>query len=250
MPFVAGTISPPSQPQRCYTFDVALLEESPKTFEEAVNTMVITTPFSMQTTTVTQAQWRAVMTDNRNPSNYKSDDLPVEQVSWDDAARFCSRLSEKEGQHYRLPTEAEWEYACRAGTTTAYYTGDTEQDLDKAGWYEGNSRSRMRPVGQKQPNLLGLYDMHGNVWEWCYDVYATFSKADVVDPKGPQSNAGHSMCLLRGGSWGDERGSVGLVSGSGTCQYSGSTIPGFESAWTPTSPSIVPLAANFKGLQR
>jgi len=113
---------------------------------------------------VTQAQWRAVM--GRNPSRFRSDNLPVEQVSWNDAKDFCHRLSQMTGREYRLPTEAEWEYACRAKTTGAY-----AGDLGAMAWYLKNSDLKTHPVGQKLPNEFGLYDMHGNVEEWCEDQW-------------------------------------------------------------------------------
>ncbi|MBE6402031.1 MAG: formylglycine-generating enzyme family protein [Verrucomicrobia bacterium] len=121
---------------------------------------------------VTQKEYESVM--GRNPSRFKGGNLPVEQVSWNDAVEFCKKLTEREralgrisaDQEYRLPTEEEWEHACRAGTTTKYYTGDTEADLARAGWYRRNSDGKTHPVGQKVPNAFGLYDMHGNVWEW------------------------------------------------------------------------------------
>ena len=121
---------------------------------------------------VTQAQYASVM--GANPSNFKGENLPVEQVSWNDAVKFCEKLTARErvlgliseNQEYRLPTSDEWEHACRAGTATRFYTGDAESDLDRAGWYDGNSGDKTHPVGQKEPNAFGLYDMHGNVCEW------------------------------------------------------------------------------------
>ena len=121
---------------------------------------------------VTQAQYASVM--GANPSNFKGENLPVERVSWNDAVRFCEKLTAweralgliSENQEYRLPTSDEWEHACRAGTATRFYTGDAESDLDRAGWYDGNSGDKTHPVGQKEPNAFGLYDMHGNVCEW------------------------------------------------------------------------------------
>ena len=137
---------------------------------------------------VTQAQYASVM--GANPSNFKGENLPVERVSWNDAVRFCEKLTAweralgliSENQEYRLPTSDEWEHACRAGTATRFYTGDAESDLDRAGWYDGNSGSKTHPVGQKEPNAFGLYDMHGNVWEW------------TATAKGP-------FRVRRGGSW-------------------------------------------------
>ena len=140
---------------------------------------------------VTQAQWEAVM--GNNPSYFKGANLPVERVSWEDAQEFCQKLSQRTKKTYRLPTEAEWEYACRAGTTGAY-----AGVLDEMAWYNKNSEGKTHAVGQKKPNVFGLYDMHGNVWEWCQDWYGNYSSASQTNPTGPQ--AGTSR-VLRGGSW-------------------------------------------------
>jgi len=163
----------------------------------------ITKPFYMQTTEVTQAQWKAVM--GNNPSYFKGDDLPVEQVSWDDAQEFIKKLSAKEGVKYHLPTEAEWEYACRAGSTTRFCFGDDESKLGEYAWYNENSDNKTRPVGQKKPNARGLYDMHGNVWEWCQDWYDEnyYKNSPAEDPQGPASGA---IRVVRGGRWFGEAG--------------------------------------------
>ena len=128
--------------------------------------------------------------------------LPVWGVPWKDALEFCNRLSEREGREYRLPTEAEWEYACRAGTTTVWYFGEQELELNECAWLNSNSQGAPHPVGQKRPNPWGLYDMYGNVEEWCSDWYdeAYYGESPIVDPKGPETKkqAGH---VLRSGSW-------------------------------------------------
>jgi formylglycine-generating enzyme required for sulfatase activity len=167
--------------------------------DEIKHKVTLTKGFYMQTTEVTQGQWQEVM--GYNPSGFKNcgDNCPVENVSWDDAQEFIKKLNRKEkGAQYRLPTEAEWEYACRAGTETRYYTGDSEADLDRAGWYDDNSGGKTHPVGRKKPNGFGLYDMHGNVWEWCSDWYGDYPSGSVTDPQGPLSG---DYRVLRGGSW-------------------------------------------------
>jgi formylglycine-generating enzyme required for sulfatase activity len=159
---------------------------------EEQHTVEITQPFLLKTTPVTQAQWLAVM--GNNPAHFQGDDRrPVEQVSWADAARFCETLSAQTGSPYRLPTEAEWEYVCRAGTTTARY-GDT----DAVAWYRDNTNEATQPVGQKQPNAWGLYDMLGNVWEWCQDWYGDYPSEPQRDPQGSSSGDGR---VVRGGAW-------------------------------------------------
>jgi len=168
--------------------------------------VTISKPFYLQTTEVTQGQWREIM--GTNPSRFKDcgNDCPVDQVSWNDAQKFIGKLNQMEGtDKYRLPTEAEWEYACRAGSTTAFANGDITEtwcgydpNLDQMGWYCGNSDSKTHAVAQKKPNARGLYDMHGNVWEWCEDWYGDYPTGHVTDPKGPSSGTDR---VFRGGSW-------------------------------------------------
>ncbi len=161
----------------------------------------LTKPFYLGVYEVTQDQYQRIM--GKNPSAFKGAVNPVEEVSWNDAMEFCRKLSDlsderKAGREYRLPTEAEREYACRAGTTTEFYFGDDETKLAEYGWFDRNSDRKPHPVGLKKPNAWGLYDMHGNVWEWCADWHGDYSKVAVTDPVGPATG---SARVLRGGSW-------------------------------------------------
>jgi formylglycine-generating enzyme required for sulfatase activity len=145
---------------------------------------------------ITQAQYRAIM--GEMPSDAEGDTLPISQITYANALEFCRRLSISAKVEVGLPTEAQWEYACRAGTQTRYYSGSTEADLERVAWYSGNSEGKVHPVGQKQPNALGIYDMHGNVWEYCSDFiddYATMTSADPVGRVTPRQGA------MRGGGW-------------------------------------------------
>jgi len=164
--------------------------------EKPAHEVTLTQPFYMGKFEVTQEQYQQVM--GSNPSHFKGPDLPVERVSWDDAQDFCKKASEKTGLTVRLPTEAEWERACRAGTKTTYYTGDAEADLDRSGWYDKNSGNTTHPVGQKVPNAWGTYDMHGNVWGWVQDFYEPYKAEAATDPQGPAQG---QYRVLRGGSW-------------------------------------------------
>jgi hypothetical protein len=160
--------------------------------DEAQHTVEITQPFLFKTAPVTQGEWQAVIGDN--PASFQGDDRrPVERVSWEDAVRFCEGLTAQTVGMYRLPTEAEWEYACRAGTITARYG-----DLDAVAWYRKNANRTTQPVAQKQPNAWGLYDMLGNVWEWCQDWYGNDSSELQRDPKGPPIG---DYRVGRGGAW-------------------------------------------------
>ena len=145
---------------------------------------------------VTQALWRAVMGDN--PSNFKGDNLPVEKVSWNDCQTFISRLNNLTGKNFRLPTESEWEYAARGGNRSRGYKYSGSKVLSDVAWFDDNSGSKTHPVGSKSPNELGLYDMSGNVWEWCSDWYGTYSSSSQTNPTGASSG---SYRVFRGGSW-------------------------------------------------
>jgi formylglycine-generating enzyme len=175
---------------------------------------VVVSSFLMDRHLVTQEHFQKLM--GTNPSRWKGEKNPVEQLRWSDAVKFCNKRSELEGLQpcydmttlkcnfdangYRLPTEAEWEYACRAGTTTAYFFGDSPAKVSDYAWFEKNSGGHPRPVGQKQPNPWGLYDMAGNVWEWCNDFYKVdyYQESPRENPRGP--NEGQNK-VLRGGAW-------------------------------------------------
>jgi len=158
--------------------------------------VTLSKPFYMGVMEVTQAQYQAIM--GTNPSFFKGAMNPVETVSWDDATEFCKKLSEKTRQAVRLPAEAEWEYACRAGTATAFSFGDADSALGDYAWYSANNGDTTHPVGQKKPNAWGLFDMHGNVWEWCADWFDKYPKGAATDPQGPASG---TYRVLRGGGW-------------------------------------------------
>ncbi|MDG1892044.1 MAG: formylglycine-generating enzyme family protein [Verrucomicrobiota bacterium] len=195
MPIPAGTFvmgSPDDEQDRQE-------DEGPQT------TVTISNPFWLGKTEVTQVQWQTVM--GNNPGHFKGDDRPVERVSWNDTVAFCEKLNEMKrdtlpaGYHYTLPTEAQWEYACRAGTTTRFYYGDDPgyNQLGMYAWYVANSFEMTHPVGEKLPNDWGLHDMHGNVWEWCLDWFSdSYPGGNLSDPQGPPSGWNR---VFRGGGW-------------------------------------------------
>lgn len=159
--------------------------------------VTITKSFHMGVCPVTQEQFEAVM--GTNPSKFKGAANPVSSVSWNDSVEFCRKLAQRTGRKVRLPTEAEWEYACRAGSQSRFFFGDDDKSLGDYGWYWDNSAGVTHPVGQKKSNAFGLYDMHGNVWQWCSDYYVdSYEKAPDKDPE--VSKAGDYR-VLRGGSW-------------------------------------------------
>jgi formylglycine-generating enzyme required for sulfatase activity len=189
------------------TFMMGSPEDEPgRHSDETLHQVTLTKSYYMQTTEVTQGQWKALMGSNPSSFDECGDNCPVEYVSWNDVQEFITELNKRGEGTYRLPTEAEWEYAARAGSSTAFANGDITEtgngydpNLDAMGWYFGNSRYIIHPVGLKQPNAWGLYDMHGNTWEWCQDIYnVDIYKSDQTDPIyiGEGSNR-----VIRGGGW-------------------------------------------------
>jgi formylglycine-generating enzyme required for sulfatase activity len=173
--------------------------------DETQHRVKISSPFYMQTTEITQGQWKRVM--GSNPSYFKDcgNDCPVEKVSWNDIQKFISKVNSKEGtDKYRLPTEDEWEYAARAGSQSDRYG-----DIDDIAWYDTNSGNKTHAVGQKQPNVWGLYDMLGNVSEWVQDRYEDYQVGSAIDPVGPSSGVNR---VRRGGSWFDSAKSCRMAS--------------------------------------
>jgi uncharacterized protein (TIGR02996 family) len=170
--------------------------EEGRNANEAQHRVILSKGSWLAVTPVTQSQWQAIR--DGNPSRFKGKDLPVETVSWDDCQQFCRQLGERAGKSLRLPTEAEWEYACRAGTSTSFFVGEVLRG-EQANF--GGSVGKTTAVGSFPPNAWGLFDMHGNVWEWCADWYAPFGKEEVQDPAGPATGTAR---VLRGGSWNDQ----------------------------------------------
>lgn len=165
---------------------------------EKPHKVTITRPFYLGKFELTQRQYQAVA--GSNPSKMRGDDLPVHGVSWQEAADFCTALSKRIGRRVQLPTEAQWEYACRAGTTTAYYNGNAAADLDKIAWSGGNSGKQIHPVGQKSPNAWGVYDMLGNAREFVRDLYDEAPQPDATDPTGPAAGDAKNH-VVRGGAF-------------------------------------------------
>ena len=239
------------------TFNMGSPEDELGRFDnETQHQVTLTRGYWLGKYEVTQRQWKAVM--ESNPSKFRGDDLPVEQVSWDDAMTFCKKLTEMErnaerlpsGYEYTLQTEAQWEYVCRAGTTSSLNSGKnvtTAEDdgicdnLDEVGWYWMNGGKKnwnevkdpaicTHPGGQKKPNNWGLYDMHGNVWEWCLDWWEAYPTSSVTDPKGADTG---KYRVHRGGSWvSDPRYCRSALRIGRTPDYRGSRL-GFRLALVP-----------------
>ena len=163
--------------------------------EKPVRKVTLTKPFYIGKYEVTQAEWKKIL--GKSPSHFDGPNNPVEQVSWEDSQEFLKKLSVT-GTKFSLPTEAQWEYACRAGTTTKFSSGNQDNDLNDHAWYSSNADRKTHPVGSKKPNPWGIYDMHGNLWEWCQDWYGSYSAENVSDPVGPKAGG---YRVFRGGSW-------------------------------------------------
>jgi formylglycine-generating enzyme required for sulfatase activity len=191
--------------------------------EAPIHKVIIEYSFYIGKYPVTQKQWEKV-TEN-NPSNFKDEDRPVESVSWNDVQEFVQKLNEKEGaDKYRLPSEAEWEYACRAGTQTRYSFGDDESKFNEYAWYGKNSGYETHPAGQKKPNSWGLYDMNGNVWEWVQDRWNDNYEGAPSDGSVWEDGNGPDR-VVRGGGWGYDARSCGSASRSRTnAGYRGSNV--------------------------
>ena len=168
---------------------------------ESLHEVTISNSYYIGACEVTQEHYEGVV--GHNPSRFRGRQLPVEMVNWLDAISFCKKLSElpeenAAGREYRLPTESEWEYSCRARSGAAYSFGDAAELLGDYSWFDGNAERQTHPVGQKRANRWGLYDMHGNVCEWCQDWYEFYPSIKEIDPTGP---IGGSLRVRRGGSW-------------------------------------------------
>ena len=171
--------------------------EKPNSDEKPLHQVTLINDYYMGKYEVTQALWEAVM--GSNPSYFKGDNLPVEKVSWNDCQEFISKLNSLTGRKFRLPTEAEWEYAARGGKKSRGYQYSGSNSISDVAWYDGNSGSKPHPVGTKQANELGIYDMSGNVYEWCSDWYGSYSSSSQTNPTGADSG---SFRVFRGGGWG------------------------------------------------
>ncbi len=182
-------------------------KEEGRSNDESPQHTVTIQPFFIGRYEVTQAQYQAIM--GQNPSNFKGEKRPVERVSWNDAVEFCQKLSQKTGRTYRLPSEAEWEYACRAGTTTPFYFGETittdlvnyNGNFSYASAPKGEYCQRTTDIGSFTPNAFGLYDMHGNLWEWCQDTWHSNYNGAPTDGTSWNDNDNYYYRVLRGGSW-------------------------------------------------
>ena len=215
--------------------------------QETIHGVTISRSYYLGAYEVTQEEYKKVVGDN--PSYFStmtmggrdSSKYPVENLSWNDAVSFCEKLSElpdekAAGRKYRLPTESEWEYACRASSSSAYCCGDSRDELAEFAWFEVEAddpklKDRTHPVGLKKPNRWGLYDMHGNVWEWCHDWFALYPSEAVTDPKGPPKG---SVRVYRGGSWEDRADGCRSARREGDAETHSRLHVGFRIALSPS----------------
>jgi formylglycine-generating enzyme required for sulfatase activity len=198
--------------------------------EQPAHRVTLTRGLLLGRSPITQSQWEAVM--GANPSAFPGTDRPVEQVSWNDCQAFVARLNAAGQGTFRLPTEAEWEYACRAGSAGKFCFGDDDAGLGEFGWFSANSSGQTQPVGRKRPNAWGLHDMHGNVWEWCQDWWDDYPQGDAVDPQGPPAGFMGAR-VFRGGCWrgGPDFAACAHRGGRGPDYRQG--ILGLRLAWSP-----------------
>ena len=197
MTFEANGVSFTMIPVEGGTFTMGATSEMEDPWESEKPTHQVTlSSYYIGETEVTQALWKAVM--GSNPSAFIGDDLPVETVRWDDCQTFISKLNALTGKRFRLPTEAEWEFAARGGNQSRHTQFSGSSRIDDVAWYDGNSGSKTHPVNTKHPNELGIYDMTGNVWEWCQDWFGSYSNYAQTNPTGAGSGSDR---VLRGGNW-------------------------------------------------
>jgi formylglycine-generating enzyme required for sulfatase activity len=190
------------------SFEMGSASATAPASEKPVVTITFKRPFAVAKYEVTQELYQAVM--GKNPSRWRGPRNSVEMVNWDEVGTFCTKVTSLLRKHeligarevIRLPSEAEWEYACRAGTRTAYSFGDNQADLGAYAWFKGNAAGNDPPVGRKKPNAWGLYDMHGYVWEWCADAWSATHKGAATDGS-PRRDPDQKDRVLRGGSWAD-----------------------------------------------
>ena len=201
-----------------FTMGATSEQESPYNDEKPAHQVTLSS-YMIGETEVTQELWQAVM--GSNPSYFKGAKHPVEMVSWNDCQEFIKKLNQLTGGHFRLSTEAEWEFAARGGNRSAYTQYAGGRNLGSVAWYEGNSGNTTHDVATKSPNELGLYDMSGNVWEWCQDWYGSYSSSAQTNPTGPSSG---SYRVLRGGSWGSSARHCRVANRYSTPSYRGDDL--------------------------
>ena len=179
-----------------FTMGAAPEVQKPSSFETPAHQVTLTKNYLIGKTVVTQAQWAAIM--GENPAYFEGDNFPMRDVSWDDCQSFIDKINAATGKNFRLPTEAEWEFAARGGNKSKHFLYSGSNDINAVAWYLDNNRDALSEVAKKQPNELGLYDMSGNILEWCYDWYADYSDKPQTDPTGPETGPER---VTRGGTY-------------------------------------------------